>query len=121
MLITNGTIRQRGARRRTIQRQVTFGPMTLRVVTVVILGFLCFGALANSTASATKNYEVTELTQKSEELQEEVERLKVQAARHNALNAVMAEQVNPTPSPTPQLEEPKQINHLPSDEVASVR
>lgn len=120
MLITNGTIHQRGMRRRTVQRQVSFGPMTLRVVTIVIFAMAAFIALAQSTASATKNYEVTQLSNERDDLAKKVGDLELEKTRHETLKSIMAEVGAATPSPTPQLEEPKQINYLPGDETVEI-
>lgn len=114
MLITNGTLYQPGIRRRTVNRQVSFGPVTLKLVTIIVFAIACFITLAQTTASATKNYEVGQLMRDEQKKQEEVEMLKIEAARHNALSAVLSESPQPTASPSPKLEDPKQINSLPS-------
>lgn len=116
MLMANGQVYRTGVRRRTIQRQLTFGPVTIKVVTLVIFAVAAFIALAQSTASATKNYELAELDRQKSEKEEEVERLKIETARLSALSSVVGQGESPAPSPSPssQLEQPKQINYLPS-------
>lgn len=114
MLMTNGNLYQPGMRRRTLNRQVTFGPVTLRVVTIVIFAVAAFIALAQSTASATNDYRKTRLEDERDVLQGEVNDLKIQEARHKALSAVMSDSLA-SPSPSPVLEEPKEINALPPD------
>lgn len=110
MLITNGTIVQSGVRRRTIQRQVNIGPVTLQVVTIIIFAAAALIALAQSTASATKAYEVSRLERVEQEKSKEVEEMQTEATRLQALQTITGTHISPSPSP---LEEPKQINHLP--------
>lgn len=113
MLITNGTIVQPGLRRRTIQRQVNVGPVTLRVVTIIIFAAAALIALAQSTASATKAYEVSRLERVQQAKAKEVDEMETEATRLQALHSITGGQSSPTPSPSAPLEEPKQINYLP--------
>lgn len=113
MLITNGRMVQTGTRRRTISRQVSLGPISLRLVTVVIIAAAALVALAQSTQSATKNYQAEELKAQVAEKQKDVEEKQFEAARLNSLKAITNSET-PTPVATPILEEAKQINFLPS-------
>lgn len=120
MLITNGTISQPGIRRRTIQRPVTLGPVSLRLVTIIIAAAAALMALVQSTSSATKAYEVTKLEQIKTEKESDVDMTNTEIARLKALNnnsAVTGQTASPTPaaSPTDKLEAPKRIDSLPVD------
>jgi hypothetical protein len=114
MLITNGTIVTPGIRRRTIQRQVNLGPISLRFVTVIIVAAAALIALAQSTQSATKSYKEQELKQIVSEKQKEVEEMQFESTRLQSLQAITNSQPSPEISPTPKLEESKKIDFLPA-------
>jgi hypothetical protein len=121
MLITNGTITTPGVRRRTIHRQVNVGPITLRVVSIVIVAAAALIALAQSTQSATKNYKVEELKKAVTNKEKEISDMESEAVRLTALQRLVESQTpSPTASPSPQLEESKQINYLPGSVNASL-
>ncbi len=114
MLITNGTIVSSGMRRRTVQRQVQFGPISLRVVTILVIGAAVLIALMQSTSAATKTYQVTKLQEILSQKQDDLELTAVDVARLQALNnnSVMAG-VSPSPTATPpQLVAPSHVNAL---------
>lgn len=120
MLITNGTIVQSGMRRRTIQRQVSLGPVSLRIVTIVILATAGLFALMQSTASATKAYQETDLQRQLKAGQEQVEVMNGDAARLRALqNNSMVSDPTATPSPTLKLDAPTKIDSLPGGPAIS--
>ena len=75
-------------RSRTVSQTVSFGPLTLRFITIIIVALLCILYLAQSTHGATQNYEVRELEQTQNELQKENERLDMEAVRLEALKNV---------------------------------
>jgi len=75
-------------RSRTVGKTVSFGPLTLRFITIIIVALLCILYLAQSTHGATQNYEVRELEQTQNELQKENDRLDVEAVRLEALKNV---------------------------------
>lgn len=86
MLITNKL--ESSQRKRTVKRQISIGPLTLRFITVIILASLCILYLAQSTQGATQNYRLRELEQTKYELEKENERLSVEATRLQALKKV---------------------------------
>jgi cell division protein FtsL len=75
-------------RSRTVSQTVSFGPLTLRFITIVIVAILCILYLAQSTHGATQNYEVRELEQKQQDIEKENERLEVEALRLEALKNI---------------------------------
>lgn len=121
MLITNGTISKSGIRRRTIERQVSFGPLSLKIVTVVIIATASLFGLMQSTTSATKAYDLTTQERLIKEKQNEIEITNAEVARLRALsnNSIIMGQNGSTPvpsaSPSAKLEAPDKINALPSD------
>lgn len=75
-------------RKRTIGREISVGPLTLRFITVIIIAALCILYLAQSTQGATQNYKLTELEQTKRELKKENERLEIEAVRLQALKDI---------------------------------
>lgn len=121
MLITNGTLVTPGMRRRTIHRQVSFGPITLRIASVVFLAAAALIFLAQSTGSATKSYKEQQLKDQIATQQQEVDHMKTETARLQALNTIMkSTEASPTPSPSAALEKPQSINYIQADNQPSV-
>jgi Tfp pilus assembly protein PilN len=114
MLITNGTIVQSGVRRRTIQRQVSLGPVTLRIVTIIVFAAAALIALAQSTTSATKAYELTKADRAVAQEQQKVNEMETEATRLQALQSIIGTEATPTPSPDNKLEASQKIDALPS-------
>lgn len=79
---------QGSARKRTINREISVGPLTLRFITVIIVAALCILYLAQSTQGATENYQLREMEQTKEEMKKENERLEVDAVRLQTLKDV---------------------------------
>lgn len=88
MLITNNNSLETGVRKRTIGREIKLGPLSLSFVTVVILAGLALFYLAQSTQSATNNYQIRELEDKKAEIANENKRLEVEAVRLKSLNEI---------------------------------
>jgi len=88
MLLTNQDHNLAGMRKRTINREMKIGPISLQFITVIILAAAALFYLAQSTASATRSYHQTELQQKRAALQAENEKLKVEAIRLRSLNEI---------------------------------
>ncbi len=78
-LTFRGTI-ARGKRGRTIRRRVKMGPVSLCFVTVILLCFVSLFYLAQSNQTATKGYEIRELEDKLDGLQEANKKLELEAA-----------------------------------------
>lgn len=86
MLITNSNNFQTGVRRRTIGRSFSVGPISVKVLTILILAAAALFYLAQTTQSATKNYKLRELEIQKTQLKEENERLQVESIRLKSLN-----------------------------------
>lgn len=87
-MIINQDKSQSGIRKHTLKREITFGPLSLRFITIIIIAALCILYLAQSTQGATKNYELRELEYRQAELEKENERLGVEATRLQALQVI---------------------------------
>lgn len=79
---------QSGVRKHTINQEITFGPLTLRFITIIIIAALCILYLTQSTQGASKNYKLQELEQTQAELQKENERLQIESVRLQALKSI---------------------------------
>lgn len=110
----------RGGRRRTIQRQVKLGPVSMRLVSIVVLAAAVLIGLTQTTQSATKAYTVEALTKEVNAKKDEVEAKEFEKARFDTIQkaASLMQQNDVQPSPT--LEAPKQINYLPQSSNANI-
>lgn len=88
MLITNSNNNQNSFRKRTINKHVSFGPLTLRFITIIIVAALCILYLAQSTQGAMQNYKLREIEQTKQDLERENERLQIDAVRLQALQNI---------------------------------
>lgn len=101
MLITNSNIWQTGARKRTLKRTLSLGPISLKIVTIFIFIALALFYLAQSTQSASRNFRIQELEREKEKTQVEKETLEVEAVRLKSLGEVRKEALNLGLQPPP--------------------
>ena len=85
MLITSSKTSKQGIRKRTINRSVHIGPLTLRFITLIMFAAVVLFYLAQSTQSATKKYTVREIELQKNDLTKERQRLEVEADRLKSL------------------------------------
>lgn len=71
-----------------IKKEIKIGPLSLQFLTVILLAVLALFYLAQSTQSATRNYQLQELQDKQNKLTQENERLEVEAVRLKSLNEI---------------------------------
>ncbi len=118
MLMTNGTIITPGTRRRTINRQVSLGPISMRIVTIVIIAASAIITIAQTTKTATASYLLRSKNSELADVRENVKRLETEEVRLRALNLnnLVTQGGEPTvaPSPTEKLSPSDKINQLPS-------
>ncbi|OIP06393.1 hypothetical protein COS66_02425 [Candidatus Berkelbacteria bacterium CG06_land_8_20_14_3_00_43_10] len=88
MLMTHAKTSQHGVRKRTVQRVVHVGPLSLRFITIIMFTAVALFYLAQSTQSATKRYTVRELELKKEDMQKDKERLSIEATRLQSLQEI---------------------------------
>ena len=88
MLITNQNTTDLGLRKRTIGREIKIGPLSLSFFTIIVLAALALFYLAQSTQSATKNYEMRELEDQKNKLLDEGRRLEVESVRLKSINEI---------------------------------
>lgn len=88
MLITKTNLQDAGIRKRTIDREIKIGPLSIQFVIIIILAALALLYLAQSTQSATKNYQIRELEDKKSQLEVENQRLEIETVRLKSLNEI---------------------------------
>lgn len=88
MLITNSNDNQFGTRKRTINREIKIGPLSIQFVVIIILAALALLYLAQSTQGATKNYQIRELEDQKTKLNSEIDRLDIESVRLKSLNEI---------------------------------
>ncbi len=77
-----------GIRKRTVEKRVFLGPTSVKVIVLVILAAFSLFYLSQSSQSATKNYEISDLEQQKKDLNGEKERLEVESNRLKALSII---------------------------------
>jgi len=83
-----GAIRKRGKRERVINRKLKVGPVSLCLITIVLLCLLSLFYLAQSNQTATKGYEIRELEDRLTALREENHKLELKAAELQSVRNV---------------------------------
>jgi cell division protein FtsL len=77
-----------GIRKRTVEKRFFLGPTSVKVVILVVLAAFSLFYLSQSSQSATKNYEISDLTQQEKDLNSQKQRLEVEANRLKALSII---------------------------------
>lgn len=77
-----------GIRKRSVDRRINFGPNSLKFIVLFVLAAFSLFYLSQSSQSATKNYIVSDLEQKKEDINAETDRLEVEANRLKALSLI---------------------------------
>ena len=88
MQITSSKTTKQGVRKRTVNRSVHVGPLSLRFITIIMFAAVALFYLAQSTQSATKSYTIYGLELKKDELAKENERLEIETTRLKSLQKI---------------------------------
>ena len=88
MLITQSNSTVLGKKKYAIARPVSVGPISARVLGLVLVALLALFYLAQSTQSATRNYTIQDLESKKENIESAKEDLSVEATRLKSLQEV---------------------------------
>lgn len=86
LTITSNNSTTPGVRKRTIAQVLHVGPLSLRFITLILFACLALFYLAQTTQSATQNYDVQALSRDREKLSKDLDELKTQELRLRALN-----------------------------------
>jgi hypothetical protein len=106
MLITKSNNFNAGARKRTVGKEVKFGPLSMQFISIILFATLAVLYLAQSTQSATKSYKMRELEDKKIQLQDDKDRLEIESTRLKSLNEINDK------TKDAQLENSNKINYL---------
>lgn len=88
MLMTSSNSLDQGVRKRTVNRVVHLGPLSLRFMTLIMLAIVALFYLAQSTQSATKNYSIRELELQKTDLTKQKDRLDIETARLQSIQSI---------------------------------
>jgi hypothetical protein len=77
-----------GQRKRSITRKLLFGPNSVKIVAFLLLAVFSLFYLSQSSQSATKTIQVSDLDQQEKNIMAEKERLEVEANRLKALSII---------------------------------
>lgn len=88
MLVPNTNKWQEGARKRTIGRVFSLGPVSTKVFGIVFLALVALFYLAQSTQSATRNYAIQDLEDRKAQLESSKDELTVEAMRLKSLQSI---------------------------------
>lgn len=81
---------QPGLRRRTLRRSLTVGPVSIKIITILLVAAFALFYLAQSTQSAARNYNIYELQNQKEKLDREKNELELEAIRLKSLSKIQA-------------------------------
>jgi len=111
-VVTNSTTASIGIKKRTVGQKFFIGPKASRLIAVVIFGALGLLYMTQSTQGADRSYKYRELTGQKTELQDQHDRLQIEASRLESLNEI-DKSVNPQPIPPAQMQSATGVNYVP--------
>lgn len=112
MIITKAHQADFGIRKRTIDRDVSLGPISFRFLTIAVLSVLALFYLIQSSQGESSSLRANELIKEKEELQREMKRLELESIRLRSLNEIKKNSSS--------LEPVNQINYLPGTDSVSL-
>lgn len=80
LTITNSDTDKTGIRKKTISSKINLGPVTLTIITIVLVCLLSLFYLSQIFTSSTKGYEMSDLEKRASGLREENRKLEIKAA-----------------------------------------
>jgi|GEM_PF-381558 len=113
MLITKSYPAPFGMRKRTIDRPLQMGPISLRFLTIALLSVLALFYVIQSSQGESSSLRANELLEEQERLEQEQRRLELESIRLRSLNEIRKNSSS--------LEPVQQINYLPETGTVSLR
>ena len=89
---------------RTVQRGVKFGPTTAKYFGLAVLGILAIVMLTQSSTNATNAYKQNEIKKEISHIDQDVERLKLEAKRAESLQTIQQSALKDQMEPVKQVE-----------------
>ncbi len=115
LTVTNSNNSFRGARKKTVGREIVIGQNAIKFIAVAICAVLAMVYLTQSTAGANRSVKIRDLDDKKQQLQLEKESLQVEQTRLNSLKEIDAKiekKAEEVVGQTGVLEEVKEVGHL---------
>lgn len=88
MLIPKTNSWEPGFRKRTIQKELKIGPISLKFVTIALLAVAALFYLAESSQAASQKYRIMQLEDSKKELEAQSKELEIEAVRLKSLNEI---------------------------------
>lgn len=90
LTITNSRETSSGVKKRAFNKELSIGTNAIKFISLAIFAVLAIVYLTQSTAGANRSLDVTELNNKSKELEVRKERLEVEKSRLESLSEIDA-------------------------------
>lgn len=88
MLITKNNTWEPGFRKRTIQKEIKIGPVSLKFITIALLAIGALFYLAESSQASSSQYKIMQLKDSQNQMEARSKDLEVEAARLKSLNEI---------------------------------
>jgi len=88
MLITKTNTWEPGLRKRTIQKELKIGPVSVKFITIALLAIAALFYLAESSQASSQKYKIMQLEVSKNQVQANGKDLEVEAARLKSLNEI---------------------------------
>ena len=79
---------QKGTRKRAINRILSFGPTSTRIIGIALIAMLALFYLAQTTQRGARNYTIQNLEERKKALQDSKDDLTVEAMRLKSLKSI---------------------------------
>jgi len=88
MLIPKTNTWEPGFRKRTIQKELKIGPMSIKFITIALLAIAALFYLAESSQASSQKYKIMQIEDSKSQLEAKTKDLEVEAARLKSLNEI---------------------------------
>jgi len=88
MLFVGKRSESKGIRQRNIERRISFGSNSIKVIVFLVLAAFSIFYLSQSSQSVTNDYQISDLNQQKKDMASEKARLEVEANRLKALSLI---------------------------------
>ena len=88
MLITKTNTWEPGLRKRTIQKELKIGPVSVKFITIALLAIAALFYLAESSQASSQKYKIMQLQDAKNQVEANSKDLEVEAARLKSLNEI---------------------------------
>lgn len=75
-----------GARKRGIDQSMKFGPITLSIMTIALVGFLALFFIVSTTSTSAEGFELHQLEERADKLEDQNQTLEVELSKLQSLD-----------------------------------